>query len=321
MRFRLSLLPVLVLLAMSMPAMAAPTPSLEELWRVVQQQQATIEQLNKKLDTTLAQLAQTETKLAGTETKLASTETRVADHDKKIEATADAVEAKAGSSAASSSPSWADRTSVGGYGELHYNHLDNDGVGGDLNRTDFHRFVLYLNHEFNSWLRFGSELEVEHVVVSSDEDDPGEVELEQAWLEMDLNDNTRLRTGLDILPVGIINQTHEPNTFYGVERNPVESEIIPATWAGKRARGFPAKSAPASPMTSCCIPAWSCPSMATKPSSCGMVAPRLLKPTIRTSPSPAACATPASQDSNWRPRPSTRRTTPARPMPPRLRRI
>jgi len=228
MRIRRSLSLVLALLAPALPVLAAPTPSLEDLWRVVQQQQATIEQLNKKLDTTLAQLAQTETKLAGTETKLATTETKVADQDKKIEATADAVEAKGAGKATSSAPSWADRTSLGGYGELHYNNLNNSGTGSDLNRTDLHRFVLYANHEFNDWIRFGSELEVEHALSSSD--GPGEVEIEQAWVEMDLNEKHRLRAGLDLLPIGILNTTHEPHTFYGVERNPIESEIIPSTW-------------------------------------------------------------------------------------------
>ncbi|RLA04242.1 MAG: porin, partial [Gammaproteobacteria bacterium] len=29
---------------------------------------------------------------------------------------------------------------------------------------------------------------------------------------------------------GIINETHEPPSFYGTERNPVEKNIIPATW-------------------------------------------------------------------------------------------
>jgi hypothetical protein len=236
MRFKPTLSTLWALLAIALPAAAAPTPSLDELWRVVQQQQSTIEQMNKKLDATLQQLAQAESKLAGaesklasTETKLATTETKLADNEKKLEATADAVEAKVAGGEKSSSPSWADRTSLGGYGELHYNHLDNDGVaGGNQNRTDFHRFVIYMSHEFNSWLRFGSELEVEHAVASSE--DPGEVEVEQAWVEMDLNDKHRLRTGLDLLPVGIINTTHEPNTFYGVERNAIESEIIPSTW-------------------------------------------------------------------------------------------
>ncbi|NNC98882.1 MAG: porin, partial [Gammaproteobacteria bacterium] len=31
-------------------------------------------------------------------------------------------------------------------------------------------------------------------------------------------------------PVGILNETHEPPTFLGVERNGVEKEIIPSTW-------------------------------------------------------------------------------------------
>lgn len=185
MRFKPTLSTLWALLAIALPAAAAPTPSLDELWRVVQQQQSTIEQMNKKLDATLQQLAQAESKLAGaesklasTETKLATTETKLADNEKKLEATADAVEAKVAGGEKSSSPSWADRTSLGGYGELHYNHLDNDGVaGGNQNRTDFHRFVIYMSHEFNSWLRFGSELEVEHAVASSE--DPGEVEVEQ----------------------------------------------------------------------------------------------------------------------------------------------
>ncbi len=134
----------------------------------------------------------------------------------QVEATADAV--------ASAAP--ADRTRVGGYGELHYNHLDTP--SGDRRSLDFHRFVLFFGHDFSDALRFQSELEVEHAVSGGDE--PGEVELEQAYVEMDLTDSTVLRAGLVLLPVGILNETHEPPTFYGVERNPVEKHILPATW-------------------------------------------------------------------------------------------
>ena len=45
-----------------------------------------------------------------------------------------------------------------------------------------------------------------------------------------LTDNAYARTGLFLLPIGILNETHEPDTFYGVERNDVESIIIPSTW-------------------------------------------------------------------------------------------
>ena len=73
-----------------------------------------------------------------------------------------------------------------------------------------------------------SELEVEHAVAGDSQ--VGEVEVEQAFVEFDLNDRHTARAGVALLPVGIINETHEPTTFYGVERNPVENNIIPATW-------------------------------------------------------------------------------------------
>lgn len=115
------------------------------------------------------------------------------------------------------------KTSIGGYGELHYNNFDNsDG------KIDFHRFVLFFNHAFSETVRFYSEVELEHSLAG--EGKPGEVELEQAYVEFDLNDNMRLKGGLFLIPVGLLNETHEPPVFYGVERNPIESQIIPTTW-------------------------------------------------------------------------------------------
>jgi hypothetical protein len=119
-------------------------------------------------------------------------------------------------------PSWAEATTVGGYGELHYNNLDSGSV------IDFHRFVLFVNHEFNENIRFYSELEIEHAL--SGDGKPGEVEIEQAWIEADFGGNSTARGGLFLVPVGILNETHEPPTFYGVERNPIEKDIIPSTW-------------------------------------------------------------------------------------------
>lgn len=118
-------------------------------------------------------------------------------------------------------------TSVGGYGELHYNNLSN-GQGVDKKELDLHRFVLFVNHEFNDDIRFFSEFEIEHDVAGNNA--AGAVEVEQAYLQFDLNDNTRVNAGVFLIPVGILNDTHEPTTFYGVERNPVEKNIIPTTW-------------------------------------------------------------------------------------------
>lgn len=116
----------------------------------------------------------------------------------------------------------AGQTVVGGYGELHYNNLDSK------KEMDFHRFVLFLGHHFTDRLRFFSELELEHSVAG--EGKKGEIELEQAFVEFDLTDTHRAQLGLILVPVGILNEVHEPPTFYGVERNPVETNIIPTTW-------------------------------------------------------------------------------------------
>lgn len=194
----------IALTAMCVSVTQAETPNAEEMWKIIQQQQKMIDQLQQKLE-------QTEQKVEVAEQKVEATA-------EEVEAAAEAIEVAQGPSGSS----WADSTSVGGYGELHYNSKDGD------DQIDFHRFVLYFGHEFNDSVRFFSELELEHALSGDGVD--GEVELEQAWIEMDLTDNHRLRAGLDIIPIGLINVTHEPNTFYGVERSEVEKRIIPATW-------------------------------------------------------------------------------------------
>jgi phosphate-selective porin len=127
---------------------------------------------------------------------------------------------------------------LGGYGELHYNNLSGSGGASDKKEVDFHRFVLFIGHEFTDRIRFDAEVELEHSL--SGDGKPGEVELEQAFVDFDLNDNHTLRGGLFLLPVGLINPTHEPPRFYGVERNAVENKIIPTTWweAGVGAHGY-----------------------------------------------------------------------------------
>lgn len=185
-----------------------PAPTREELYQIIQKQQQQIEALNERLDRAEGQVADTTEQVSRTQ--------------KAVEATASAVEQGGGGQSAR------DRTHIGGYGELHANRLDNQSGGADKNDIDFHRFVLFLSHEFNDDIRFNSELEVEHAY--SGEGKPGAVELEQAYVEFDLTDRLWARGGLFLVPVGIINPTHEPPTFFGVERNPVENKIIPTTW-------------------------------------------------------------------------------------------
>jgi hypothetical protein len=117
----------------------------------------------------------------------------------------------------------AGKTTIGGYGELHYNSLDSK------DEIDFHRFVLFFGHRFSDRISFYSELEVEHTQVGEGKNG-GEVAMEQAFLNFDLTDSLSAKAGIILVPVGILNETHEPPIFYGVERNPVETNIIPTTW-------------------------------------------------------------------------------------------
>ncbi len=109
---------------------------------------------------------------------------------------------------------------IGGYGEIHYNQpLKSDiRYNGTL---DVHRMVLLFGYNFNSRTQFISELEFEHV---------SEVYVEQAFLQHKLTSFANFRAGLLLVPMGIVNEYHEPTTFNGVERPLVDSKIAPSTW-------------------------------------------------------------------------------------------
>lgn len=122
-----------------------------------------------------------------------------------------------------------DRTTVGGYGELHYNNFSGDVPTGETrtkDEIDFHRFVLFVGHRFNDWISLKSELEIEH----SNTENHGAVELEQAYLDFNFNKQVNAKVGIFLIPLGMLNETHEPPTFFGVERNQIETRIIPSTW-------------------------------------------------------------------------------------------
>ena len=45
--------------------------------------------------------------------------------------------------------------------------------------------------------------------------------MEQMYVDVDYG-SFNAKYGVFLIPVGILNETHEPDTFYGVERNSVE---------------------------------------------------------------------------------------------------
>ena len=135
------------------------------------------------------------------------------------------------------------KTSLGGYGEINYNNYRD---GDKRDEFDLQRFILFIGHRFSERTRLYSEIEFEHAFVEGGEDS-GEIAMEQAYIEQRLTDtgNANLRAGLFLLPIGFMNEHHEPPVYYGVERNEVESRIIPTTWReigfalqGNLANGF-----------------------------------------------------------------------------------
>jgi hypothetical protein len=105
---------------------------------------------------------------------------------------------------------------IGGYAQVDYNQPE-----GDNGKLDVHRLVLLLGYKFSDKVQFVTEIEYEHVK---------EVFIEQAFLNYALSDNFNIRGGLMLVPMGIVNEYHEPTTFNGVERPNVDKSIVPSTW-------------------------------------------------------------------------------------------
>ena len=54
--------------------------------------------------------------------------------------------------------------------------------------------------------------------------------VEFATLDFLLHDSANLRAGLVLVPMGFLNEMHEPVTYFGTHRPEVEKRIIPTTW-------------------------------------------------------------------------------------------
>ena len=116
------------------------------------------------------------------------------------------------------------QTSVFGYGEINYNRPRDT----SQSKVTVRRAVLGFGHRFNDKLRLVSEFEFENAVTSAT--DGGEVEVEQLYLDYRHSNRLNIKAGLYLMPLGLLNESHEPTRYFGVERNDVERRIIPTTW-------------------------------------------------------------------------------------------
>ena len=123
------------------------------------------------------------------------------------------------------------KTTIGGYGEMHYDMEANNGDG----KLDFHRFIIYYKHQFSPKWSMMSEVEIEHNMIYTN-DNAGDADQGGGYLAMEQahlnywNGTWGWQGGVILVPAGITNEYHEPPTFMSVERPEYNKNIIPTTW-------------------------------------------------------------------------------------------
>lgn len=116
--------------------------------------------------------------------------------------------------------------SIGGYGELLYqgfdDELDNGKAAGKTDSFDLLRGVLYFGYKLSDRWLLNTEIEYEHA--------GSEASVEFAYLDYLWRPQANFRAGLLLVPMGFINELHEPTVFLGANRPDVERLILPTTW-------------------------------------------------------------------------------------------
>ena len=124
---------------------------------------------------------------------------------------------------------------LGTYGEVKFGSQQNPDHNGQWQTGfDMARFVLLPTFQFTDSIIFNSEIEFEHAGSGFDDDDKlhGTAEIEQLYIDFKISPYLNLRSpGIDLVPVGYINQHHEPTLFYSVNRPELANRLVPTTWA------------------------------------------------------------------------------------------
>lgn len=150
----------------------------------------------------------------------------------------------------------AQKLSIGGYGEVAlsrnffsdnvYRYSSPSQYANDPShgRFDIPHAVVYLGYDFGKGWSMQTEIEFEHTGTGSavekefteagewetEIEKGGEVELEQFWLQKSFSGALNLRIGHIVVPIGGLNNAHEPLNFFTVYRPEGEYTILPSTW-------------------------------------------------------------------------------------------
>src|SRR3989337_2058646 len=147
---------------------------------------------------------------------------KIRELEKTVSALAERIDAKKVEDSHGDKSHWTDRLKLHGYGELHYNSRKSSDTIKDARDLpavlDFHRFVLGVRYNFTYRIVFEPPLAAP------------ELELEFAYLDFKFRDAFNVRVGSVLMPVGSLNEFHEPPLFYSVERPYFHTLIIPTSW-------------------------------------------------------------------------------------------
>lgn len=215
------------LAVLSIPAMALEKPkTMDDMWKIIQEQQKQIEALKAKSETASAKTTATgDVKTLEHKTDILSQEVEKLRTNLAIPEEAKYKSMYGLGPAASKIYQVGKGLSIGGYGEVNYQAQVSDRTGAN-NNADFERMVLYAGYKFTDNILFNSEIEFEH----GSTDKGGSVSVEFAALDFFIDPMVNIRAGMVLMPMGFINQIHEPPFYFGNNRPEVERTIIPSTW-------------------------------------------------------------------------------------------
>lgn len=224
-------LAILAVLSSSANALEKPK-TMDDMWKIIQAQQKQIEALQAKVAPSAA-TAKTENtgdvKVLERKTDVLSQEVEKLRTNLAIPEEAKYKSMYGLGPAASKVYSVGKGLSIGGYGEGMYQAHVGD-KGDNVNSADMERLVLYAGYKFSDNILFNSELEFEHATTGEGSEAKGEVSVEFAALDFFIDPMANIRAGLVLMPMGFINQMHEPPFYFGNHRPEVEQFIIPSTW-------------------------------------------------------------------------------------------
>lgn len=222
---------------------AAGVPSekpqtMDEMWKIIQAQQQQIDSMTKKLEAVAQKAPTGEVSTLERKTNVLTEEVEKLRTELVVPEKVEYKSAYGLGPAASKVYQSSKGLSLGGYGEANYQARVNDQGGRDEvtgnvnnpNNADLERLVIYAGYKFTDSILFNSEIEFEHGTTGEGDEERGEVSVEFASLDFFINKMANVRAGMLLMPMGFINQIHEPPFFFGNNRPEVERRIIPSTW-------------------------------------------------------------------------------------------